>query len=114
MLGFSWIFSYTAFQAKAGGTFSLEIFLEKIFNNITNPMGTFSSIFSEGAGKDFFSFLMGFSIFYLVLFFIGLSKAVPKNEYSDIEHGSSDWSQGGEQYKILSKNSCKICKILIY
>ena len=35
---------------------------------------------------------------------IGLSKAVPKNEYSDIEHGSSDWSEGGEQYRILSKN----------
>ena len=27
-----------------------------------------------------------------------------KNEYSDIEHGSSDWSQRGEQYKILDKN----------
>ena len=26
----------------------------------------------------------------------------PKNEYSDIEHGSSDWSQKGEQYRILS------------
>ena len=28
----------------------------------------------------------------------------PKNEFSDIEHGSSDWSQRGEQYQILSKN----------
>ncbi len=25
-----------------------------------------------------------------------------KNEYADIEHGSSDWCEGGEQYKVLS------------
>ena len=27
-----------------------------------------------------------------------------KNEYTDIEHGSSDWSQNGEQYQILNKS----------
>lgn len=27
---------------------------------------------------------------------------MPKNEYTDIEHGSSDWAAGGEQYSILS------------
>ena len=36
--------------------------------------------------------------------FIGFVKTAPKNEYSDIEQGSSDWSKGGEQYKVLSKN----------
>ncbi len=35
---------------------------------------------------------------------IGILKARPKHEYTDIEHGSSDWSEGGEQYSILSKN----------
>ena len=33
---------------------------------------------------------------------IGTIKNAPKNEYADIEHGSSDWSQKGEQYRILS------------
>ena len=33
---------------------------------------------------------------------IGTIKNAPKNEYEDIEHGSSDWSQRGEQYRILS------------
>ena len=33
---------------------------------------------------------------------IGILKAMPKNEYTDIEHGSSDWATGGEQYSILS------------
>ena len=27
-----------------------------------------------------------------------------EGEFTDIEHGSSDWSQRGEQYQILSKN----------
>ena len=31
-------------------------------------------------------------------------KAIPKHEYEDIENGSSDWSENGEQYQVLSKN----------
>ena len=34
--------------------------------------------------------------------FIGFVRTAPKNEYSDIEQGSSDWAHGGEQYKVLS------------
>ncbi len=42
-------------------------------------------------------------IFTIVLCFVSYwnYKIKPKNEYTDIEHGSSDWSEGGEQYKIL-------------
>lgn len=36
---------------------------------------------------------------------IGMIKSKPKNEFTDIEHGSSDWSEGGEQYRILSRKS---------
>ena len=44
-----------------------------------------------------------FALFYYLIFaMIGLFKSKPKHEYTDIEHGSSDWSQRGEQYKILS------------
>ena len=41
---------------------------------------------------------------FVLFFFIGFVKSAPKNEYTDIEHGSSDWSQRGEQYQVLSKN----------
>ncbi|MCI8620767.1 MAG: type IV secretory system conjugative DNA transfer family protein [Clostridia bacterium] len=34
--------------------------------------------------------------------FIGFVKTAPKNEYTDIEQGSSDWASKGEQYKVLS------------
>ncbi len=97
-------FSYSVFQASASGKFSFEIFLEEITSNMTNPFGTLAGIFSEGVTHDFFSLLLGFTIFYLVVFFIGFAKSMPKNEFSDIEHGSSDWSQRGEQYEVLSRN----------
>lgn len=40
----------------------------------------------------------------LLMFFavVGFFKVMPKNEYTDIEHGSSDWATG-EQYSVLSK-----------
>ena len=97
-------FSFSVFQASASGKFALEIFLEQISTNITNPFGTLAGIFTQGATHNFISLLLGFTIFYLVIFFIGFAKSAPKNEFSDIEHGSSDWSQRGEQYQILSKN----------
>lgn len=97
-------FSYSAFQANASGKFSLEIFMEKITSNIANPFGTIAGIISDGAIHNFTSLLIGFTILYLVAFFIGFAKSAPKNEFSDIEHGSSDWSQRGEQYEILSRN----------
>ena len=40
----------------------------------------------------------------LVVTAIGIIKSKPKNNYEDIENGSSDWCEGGEQYKILNKN----------
>lgn len=98
-------FSYSVFESSINGQFSLEIFMDKIATNIMNPFGTLGGIFSRSeAIHDFISLLLGFSIFYLIMFFVGFAKSAPKNEFSDIEHGSSDWSQRGEQYKVLSKN----------
>ena len=46
-----------------------------------------------------------FTVLYSLTFLIGVLKSVPKHQYSDIEHGSSDWAVNGEQYRILdSKN----------
>ena len=45
-----------------------------------------------------------YTFFYLMLILILKSKG-DKGDYHDIEHGSSDWCEDGEQYKVLSKNS---------
>lgn len=57
--------------------------------------------------KEYFStFFKGVRIslyVYIIIVGIGFYKAIPKHEYDDVEHGSSKWAEGGEQYAILSK-----------
>ena len=89
--------------AQAGNdwfeTFFLKLgYLTKFGENIT-------SVFSQ---KYFHNFFMGsfyFVVFAIIFIFVGVYKALPKHEYDDIENGSSDWAQGGEQYRVLSKKS---------
>ena len=96
--------SLSIFQAKQGAKLGNITIFQAIGENFMHPFVSFGKIFEQGAVGDFTSFLVGFTIFYLIFFFIGFVKSAPKNEYSDIEHGSSDWSQRGEQYEILNKN----------
>ena len=81
----------------------LQFFFDRVVQNIMNPFQAFGNIFSQGAFGTFFPILVFYTVVYLVFFFIGIAKTAPKNEYTDIEHGSSDWSKHGEQYNILSK-----------
>lgn len=98
-------FSYSVFQATtSAGKISMSVFMEQLPTNITHPFETLAGIFVQGATHNFITLLLGFTLFYVVIFFIGFAKSAPKNRYTDIEHGSSDWSQRGEQYQILSKN----------
>ena len=98
-------FSYSAHVAGLDGKFDLTIFLETFGTSIIHPFETLGNLFSSGAIGNYISTLLVVTIFYTVFFFIGFVRSAPKNEYSDIEHGSSDWSQRGEQYTILSKNN---------
>ena len=82
----------------------LQVFIETFGGALGHPLQTFGTVFSEGATSNYFSTLLVTTIIYSVFFFIGFVRSAPKNEFTDIEHGSSDWSQGGEQYRILNKN----------
>ena len=97
-------FAYSSYRAGLEGKMDLQVFIEAFTKSIANPFGTIGNIFEQGATGTYFSTLLVVTIFYSVFFFIGIIKSAPKNEYSDIEHGSSDWSQRGEQYRILSKD----------
>ena len=46
-----------------------------------------------------------YTFFYLAIMLILFLKTKDDGDYHDIEHGSSDWCEGGEQYRVLSKNS---------
>ena len=79
-------------------------FMESINKYIVSPLESVQLAFSENYIDSFFSVLWKFSLFYAIAITIGLAKAMPKHEYDDIEHGSSDWSIMGEQYKVLDRN----------
>lgn len=83
--------------------FSFEHFFLAIGENIKSPFGSLGKSFATEYIDTFGKGFLYFSIGYLVLVFVGILKSAPKTEYSDIEHGSSDWSENGEQYKVLSK-----------
>ena len=96
-------YAYSSHMASADGKFNIQIFLQTFATSITNPFETMGKIFTEGAIETYFSTLLVVTIFYSIFFFIGIFRSAPKNEYTDIEHGSSDWSQRGEQYQILDR-----------
>lgn len=94
--------SYAWNVAAQGEAFDMGIFFEKIGNSVQNPFNTLGKIFSEGYINQYMKTVGGVTILYAFCFIVGLIKTAPKHEYSDIEHGSSDWSERGEQYRILS------------
>ncbi len=81
-----------------------DVFLESIAKYITNPLNSIGTALSSDYISSYLGFLWKFSLVYLILGIWGISKAMPKSEYDDIEHGSSDWCENGEEYKTLSKN----------
>ena len=94
---------YSIGEASKTGAFRFDVFIEKVFPAITS-FSSIGKVFSEGYAGIFGKTLIYFTIIYAIFTMIGLFKSRPKHEYTDIEHGSSDWSEGGEQYHILSRN----------
>ena len=80
------------------------VFIESTGEHLGKPFSNLGLIFSKEYIGSFFSTVWKFTILYIIVAAVGIAKAMPKHEYDDIEHGSSDWSENGEQYKVLSKN----------
>lgn len=96
--------SYAIHLAGIDGAFDFVVFFENWTNRLFKPFEALDGIFSIGAGGLYFKHVLIATLIYSVFFFIGMAKAAPKNRYSDMEHGSSDWTKKGEQYEVLSKN----------
>ena len=90
-------------DATDNGVFVFGTFLGEVFQNIVS-FNSITQVFGAAYIGTFFKTLLWFSIFYAICTTIGLFRSKPKSEYADIEHGSSDWSEGGEQYQVLDKN----------
>jgi len=101
-------FAYSILAAEkaslnvSGGNF-LSNFISMLFISIQHPFYCIGQIIhADGGITTYIKSLMGFTFLYAIFVIISVVKSAPKNEYEDIEHGSSDWSQNGEQYQILS------------
>ena len=95
-------FTYATAVANVGDKFDLVKFIEAFTENIISIGTTLPYVFSKGLIGKFMSNWFGLTIIYLLFFIIGFIRTMPKHQYDDIEHGSSDWSEHGEQYQVLS------------
>lgn len=90
--------SYSLTNANLNGT----NFFEGIYDSVVNLGTVIGKIVTPTYFGDYIGVLWKFSLLYAVFVLVGLIKTAPKNEFSDIEHGSSDWCKNGEQYHVLS------------
>ena len=96
--------TYTISMSYENGVFNSSVFAQNLFTNMGN-LSCFGKVFSSSTIGIFGKSILYYTLLFFVLFGIGLYKGRKKGEYDKIEHGSSDWSQGGEQYRVLSKNT---------
>lgn len=71
---------------------------------IVHPLGSLKMCLQEQYIGSFLEGIKATLLVAMLFALVGIAKAFPKHEYEDIENGSSDWSENGEQYKVLSKN----------
>ena len=90
-------------ESSVQGKFDLAFFIENLGKEVSS-FTAITRIGSAGAGSAFGKGTLWLTILCLVVTAIGIIKSKPKNNYEDIENGSSDWCEGGEQYRILNKN----------
>ena len=91
------------YAARIKGGFDTDRFIEYFIKAVGSPMAGFKSLAKQNQIFNYLKDLLGFSLFYVLLIIIGLIRTMPKHRYDKIEHGSSDWSEHGEQYQILNK-----------
>lgn len=77
-------------------------FFELYFTNIGDVFGNLGKVFKSDYIGTFAKGELYLTVALFCMAVVGIVKAFPKHEYTDIEHGSSDWATGGEQYAILS------------
>ena len=88
-------------NADVEGIFHFGTFLENLYTNMGSLFNSIFTAFSLNYIGNYFGVLLKFTVIYIIAMTIGIAKMWPKSEYDSIEHGSSDWCENGEQYKVL-------------
>ena len=83
-----------------GGKISLNTLTSAIGDRLSQPFLNIKELGSYWS--PFISLLWKYTLGFIVIVIIGLVRTAPKSKYQDIEHGSSDWCEHGEQFRVLS------------
>lgn len=86
------------------GTFNLTEFFGD-FPTRVSKFNAFGDVFKPEYFGTFAKWLGIYTIALAISTVISVVKMKPKSGFENIEHGSSDWCEGGEQYRILSKKN---------
>ena len=93
--------TYTFTEARLQGLTWLEGLIYNLVDNILEfPI---TKVFETVYINDYLTGIKLYSIVYLIIIIVAINKTLPKSKYDNIEHGSSDWCENGEQYRVLSK-----------
>lgn len=87
--------------SKVGDDF-WAVFFTQIYTNIQHPLNCLGQCFKDYFAEYLIS-LRNYIVVMALFALIGILRALPKHEFQDIENGSSDWCENGEQYKVLNK-----------
>ena len=96
-------FTCANYQNKILGTFNSDAYASAYARTATHPITGFKVLVKYNLMGNFLKNLLGFTLFYAIIVIIGIIRLMPNNRYNNIEHGSSDWSEHGEQYQVLSR-----------
>ena len=96
--------AYTLSESYIEGNFDIAYFLEHFITNIVS-INSITHVFTAKAIGVFGKSTIIFSIILVIALLIGIYKSRDKSKFQGIEHGSSDWCTGGEEYRILTRNS---------
>ena len=83
-------------------TLDMNLFITYFGDFTSNPLGTLGKCFTGDYIGNTLSWIFWTTIVFFIVIIIGTIRNNKNREFRDIEHGSSDWSKGGEQYKTLS------------
>ena len=96
-------FTCANYQMELLGKFDGNAYISVFGNAFMSPATGFGAILERKLMGSYLKNLFGFTLFYVVIVVFAVIRLMPKHRYDDIEHGSSDWSENGEQYQVLSK-----------
>ncbi len=96
--------AYTIGESYVDGSFDMALFIQDFVSNIIS-FSSITKVFGESSIGAFGTSTLIYTLILIIALCIGIYKNRQKTDFQDIEHGSSDWSEGGAQYRVLSRNS---------